>query len=76
MYKVIKYFADLQDNNHAYNVGDVYPRQGLKPDENRIKELAGNNNKQGAPLIELVEETPETETPAETKKAPKKSAKK
>ena len=25
MYRVIKYFTDLQDNNHEYNVGDIYP---------------------------------------------------
>lgn len=56
-YKVIKYFTDLQDNNHPYNVGDTYPREGLKPDDARIAELAGSENKQGCPLIELVEET-------------------
>ena len=29
MYKVIKHFVDLQDNNHKYDVGDTYPRKGL-----------------------------------------------
>lgn len=56
-YKVIKYFTDLQDNRHPYNVGDTYPRKGLEPSEERIAELASSNNKQGEPLIELVEET-------------------
>ena len=51
MYKVIKLFADLQDNNHVYNVGDEYPRKGLTVTDERIAELAGSNNKQGCPLI-------------------------
>ena len=29
MYKVIKYFTDLQDNEHPYNAGDTFPRDGL-----------------------------------------------
>lgn len=56
MYKVIKFFHDLQDDNHAYNVGDVYPREGVKPTDERIAELSGKENKQGCPLIERVEE--------------------
>lgn len=55
-YKVIRYFTDLKDNNHAYNVGDTYPRTGVELDEKRAAELAGSANKQGRPLIELVEE--------------------
>jgi hypothetical protein len=60
MYKVIKYFVDLQDKNHPYNVGDVFPRKGLEVSEDRIAELAGSNNKQGVPLIERVEDKPKT----------------
>lgn len=56
MYKVIKYFMDLQDNNHPYNVGDVFPRKGIKVEEARFAELAGSENKQGTPLIQRVEE--------------------
>lgn len=56
MYKVIKLFTDLHDNDHEYNVGDVYPRKGIKVTDARIAELAGSNNKQGVPLIEKVEE--------------------
>ena len=55
MYKVIKFFADLQDNNHPYNVGDAFPRKGLEVTEERLAELAGSDNKQGVPLIEFVE---------------------
>lgn len=56
MYKVIKFFHDLQDKNHEYNVGDTYPRKGLEPSPERIAELSGKDNKQGAPLIEKVKE--------------------
>lgn len=56
MYKVIKYFTDLHDGDHPYNVGDSFPREGIKVTEDRIKELAGPDNKQGEPLIELVED--------------------
>lgn len=51
MYKVLVYFVDMQDNNHPYHPGDVYPRDGLKPSKKRIAELAGDKNKLGVPLI-------------------------
>ena len=56
MYKVIKYFTDLQDNNHPYNAGDIFPRSGMEVSEDRLAELAGSENKQGVPLIRKVEE--------------------
>ena len=56
MYKVIKLFADLQDANHVYNVGDEYPRKGVNVTDERIAELAGSTNKQGCPLIEPIKE--------------------
>lgn len=59
MYEVIHFFTDLQDFNHAYNVGDEYPRQGMAASEARLKELSGKNNKQKKPLIRLVQETAE-----------------
>jgi hypothetical protein len=55
MYKVIKLFADLQDNNHVYRIGDVFPRSGVEATEERLAELASCNNKQGVPLIEKVD---------------------
>lgn len=73
MYKVIKYFTDMQDNNFAYNVGDEYPRKGLSVLPSRIKELASDKNRQGCPLIEEipdVEDKPEKKTKS-TKKADK-----
>ena len=56
MYKVVKYFTDLQDNNHPYFAGDIFPRSGMEVSEDRLAELAGSENKQGVPLIQLVEE--------------------
>ena len=56
MYKVVERFADLQDNNHVYEVGDAFPRQGLDASEERLAELAGSHNKQHKPLIVKVEE--------------------
>lgn len=55
MYKVIKYFTDLQDNNRPYDVGDNFPRAGLEVSDERIAELSGKNNLQGEPLIKSVE---------------------
>ena len=66
MYKVIKHFTDMQDNNFAYNVGDEYPRKGMSVLPSRIKELAGKKNRQGCPLIEEITEVEE---------APKKKSK-
>ena len=66
-YKVIKHFTDLQDNNFAYNVGDEYPRKGLRVMQSRINELAGSKNRQGCPLIEEVEE-PKAEKPEKKSK--------
>ena len=70
MYKVIKFFVDLQDNNQPYNVGDTFPRKGLNVSEERLAELAGDKNKQGQPLIELIE--PEKPKKAAAKKTAKK----
>ena len=68
MYKVIKYFTDLQDNNHAYKVGDVFPHDGMKVSEIRLKELSTDANRRHMPLIEKVEivenEAGETEVKA------------
>ncbi|MBO5384556.1 MAG: hypothetical protein J6A30_09675 [Ruminococcus sp.] len=57
MYKVIRYFTDLQDKEYAYQVGDTYPREGLSPTDERIAELSSSQNRQGTPLIEAAEET-------------------
>lgn len=58
MYKVIKYFTDLQDNNYAYYVGDTFPRNGVEAGAERVAELSSDKNLQGVPLIEEVAEKP------------------
>ena len=58
MYKVIKYFTDLQDNNYAYSVGDTFPRNGVDVGAERVAELSSDKNLQGVPLIEEVVEKP------------------
>ena len=54
MYRVISDFADLQDNKRFYVAGDVFPRNGLKVSNDRLKELSTKNNLMGEPLIEYV----------------------
>lgn len=86
MYKVVKDFTDLNDNNHVYLAGDKYPRKGVKPSAKRIGELCSKLNKRGEVLIEEVvekkaepEAVEKAEVPKEEKKAKpakKKSAKK
>ena len=58
MYRVIKSFTDLKDNNHAYSVGDTFPHNGVKVDAERVSELASDKNRLGVPLIEEVVEKP------------------
>lgn len=58
MYKVIKYFTDLQDNNYAYYVGDTFPRNGVEVGAERVAELSSDKNLQGVPLIEEAVEKP------------------
>lgn len=63
MYEVIHFFTDLQDNNYPYNVGDIFPHDGLTVSEERLKELSGSNNKQHKPLIRKIEEEPGDKQP-------------
>jgi len=68
MYRAIEYFTDLQDDNYAYNIGDVYPREGVVASEDRLKELSSADNKRGRALIKLVQSTAQNtaeEEPAE-----------
>ena len=81
MYKVIEYFYDLQDDNHIYNPGDTFPREGVIVKKERYEELASDKNKLGKPLIvaEMPEKLPfdpsDAEEPTEDKKAAKKGKK-
>lgn len=56
MYRVIKSFRDLKDNNRLYSVGDTFPHDGVEVGSERIAELSSNKNLQGVPLIEEVVE--------------------
>lgn len=53
---VYERFKDLEDNNYIYRKGDVYPREGLEPTKERIKELSSKKNKIGEVLIKKVNE--------------------
>ena len=76
MYKVTKHFIDLHDNDHSYNEGDIFPREGVDVSKERIEELAGSNIKQHTPLIELVEEDPDNTAGADTAEKTSKAGKK
>ena len=72
MFRVIKHFVDLQDNNYKYDVGDTYPRKGLNVLQSRINELASHKNKQKTPLIEEIpEKVEETKKEKKTKSVEK-----
>ena len=44
MFIVFNAFLDLKDNEHLYEVGDAYPREGIEP----------SDNLQGQPMIKAV----------------------
>ena len=73
MYRVIKHFVDLQDNNHRYDIGDTYPRNGLNVLQSRINELASNKNLQKTPLIEEIPEKVEESKKGKKSKSVEKS---
>lgn len=72
VYTVIHDFADLQDGEHIYRVGDSFPRSGVKPTSGRIAELLSNGNRIGTALIaEKIEahvQAPEPEAEPEHKR--------
>ena len=89
MYKVIKFFTDLQDNKHPYHEGETFPREGVTVTEERLKELASKKNKRGVALIKEVKEEVkaedipfaegepyEAEKPVEAEKRPRAKSKK
>ncbi|WP_411842121.1 hypothetical protein [Salinicoccus sp. HZC-1] len=58
LYKVTQVITDLEDDNQRYEPGkDLYPREGLKPTEERIKSLLKGNNRQQRPVIAELEES-------------------
>ena len=75
-YIVKRFFVDLQDGRRTYTPGDIYPREGLTPSEERIQELAGPNNRLGQPLIEVAPETVNKKTAGNRKATGRRTAKK
>lgn len=67
-YRVVKYFTDLQDDEHVYHVGDAYPRDGVDVTDARVKELLGDENLQGQPLIEKVNDEQPTRSTRQGRK--------
>lgn len=61
-YRVIRHFADLQDNRYSYQAGDEFPRSGFTVSEDRIAELTGRNNRLGKALIKPVADTVSNQT--------------
>jgi hypothetical protein len=50
-YIVISEFVDLDDRHHFYHEGDVYPREGYTPSEDRVNALLTGNNAIGEQFI-------------------------
>jgi len=61
-YRVVKAFRDSDDNLYHYRVCDPYPREGYEPSEERIAELAGNQNRLGMRLIVKVADQPNVQS--------------
>ncbi|WP_373815838.1 hypothetical protein [Jeotgalibaca porci] len=51
VFKVTQAIRDLQDNKHYYRAGDIFPREGLKVDDERVTALV-----KGGYIIADVEE--------------------
>lgn len=68
MYKVIRNFMDVQDNDRIYLAGDIYPAEGAKPTKARIRDLLTGRVATGRPHIVPVDEEPpqEVSSPAES----------
>lgn len=72
MYIATTRFVDLEDDEHIYNIGDTYPRDGLTVSRERIIELITTKNKRNMPLITYVQGDVENDL-VEEKKTVKKT---
>lgn len=70
MYKTVIEFADLQDHEHIYRVGDEFPRRGFSVSKERIHELATSANRRNVALIEEVPDEQPEPVEAEEKAEP------
>ena len=57
MYEVVRAFRDSKNNEHFYEVGDMYPVANYKPTKARIEELVKGTNKNGNVYLKEVTET-------------------
>lgn len=59
--KVLTYWEDLQDKSRPYNEGDAFPHLevGYEVTDERMEELASEDNKRGQKLIEINKPTEE-----------------
>ena len=71
-YRAVTTFTDLQDNNHMYQAGDLFPRKGFKVSDERLVELSTDKNRRHKPVIEEVLEE-KAEKPAPKKGGRKKT---
>ncbi|WP_419955934.1 hypothetical protein ACN6MT_11335 [Neobacillus niacini] len=53
-YKVVNSFFDKEDGNRLYEVGQSYPRTGVKPSKERIELLSNDENKEKTIFIKEV----------------------
>lgn len=55
-YKVIRTFADAEDEGHVYKVGQQYPHKDskVKPSKDRIKLLSSAKNDAGSACIQEI----------------------
>ena len=74
MYKAIKGFRDLQDNNYLYQAGDMFPRDGIKVSAKRIEELSTSSNRRGEPMIVEIKAEAKEEKPAAKKSSGRKKS--
>lgn len=73
MYEVIQAFPERFDDDHLYNVGDTYPREGFTPPEGRAEELLDGTNRAGQIYLEAMDDKkPPEETPVVPKEGPPK----
>ena len=53
-HKVIRRFQEVKHDNHVYEVGDSYPKEGKKATKARLEELSTKENKYKQIYIEEV----------------------
>ena len=75
-YEVIYPFVDLLDDNHMYQPGDTFPRDGVVVKKERYEELARAKNKIRRPLIVAVDKEPTEPRPKEVPTEEEKDVKK